>query len=130
VNLRTPTPRSIVNLLCIVVLGLAAGVASGCDDASELAPPPDASSSDGAIVLVDAATVDGTIAPGLDWQAASAASLQGAHIARAGWLPGQYAYRIASGALWRFTPNASPTSAPWAADSVDRAANDWVIVST
>lgn len=103
--------------------------AAGCGGkASPMNPDPDAS--------VDAAAPDasatdasssGDAAPGgVDWTTASAATVQGRHVRRAGWDAGVYLYRIGSGALWRFVPGAG--GAYYDVSQDERAATDWEIL--
>lgn len=104
--------------------------AAGCGGKDPMPENPDATID--AAAAADAASSpdggsSGDAAPaGVDWTTASAATVQGRHVRRAGWAAGVYLYRIGSGALWRFVPGVGGSYYDVGTD--ERAATDWEIL--
>lgn len=124
---RTVAYSAAVHFWAAVIFALVP--AAGCGGkASPMNPDPDASVD---ATAPDASAMDasssGDAAPlGVDWTTASAATVQGRHVRRAGWDVGVYLYRIGSGALWRFVPGAG--GAYYDVSPAERAATDWEIL--
>ena len=100
--------------------GKASPMPENPDATIDAAAAPDATSSPDGGSSGDAAPA------GVDWTTASAATVQGRHVRRAGWAAGVYLYRIGSGALWRFVPGVGGSYYDVGTD--ERAATDWEIL--